>query len=392
MTDKNTNRSHDNLPPSRWRLYVIRRIDDDRLYVGITSRTLESRFRAHIYDAQRGGGARGRPGTLAHAMRSAVTAGLDPKSQFRPLTLRYFADTDAARRAEAMWIRKLRTSIPHGFNMMPGGSSVGSIANAKPLTVEHPIDGVTIYPTVSTAVAACNDRREKDGRARLPYGVVYARLAAGWSAEESLGYRPHLDGRSIRSDVRAKGRRFSTLQAASAATGVSIDTLRSRAHRARRAGLRRSDLGRDRRLAGSPRAARTRILLPHPLEPAAAAVNAAEFARLTDLPRATVLDRARRLRFIAIDPISSPRKKVLAALMQRTERRSVVELRVPDGRIFRGGIRAVIRMVLGNPRLKWRREELLGESAIRARLRTPRGSDIEWAFGFGSMQSDEEKT
>ena len=68
--------------PKVWRLYVICRRADMKLYIGITSRTVACRFRAHCADAMRNGGTRGRPGTITHAIREAIQAGIRPEHAF----------------------------------------------------------------------------------------------------------------------------------------------------------------------------------------------------------------------------------------------------------------------------------------------------------------------
>jgi hypothetical protein len=71
----------------------------------------------------------------------------------------------------------------------------------------------------------------------------------------------------------------------------------------------------------------------------------------------------------------------------------MLELSLPDGRVLRGGVRKLVRMVLDEPGLKWGRHEHLGASAIRARLRRLPGwrarapldpAHVQWAFGFRS--------
>ena len=63
-------------------VYAIRRRTDGKPYVGLTARHKEDRFRAHCADAMRNGGSRGQPGTITHAIREVISAGLDPREHF----------------------------------------------------------------------------------------------------------------------------------------------------------------------------------------------------------------------------------------------------------------------------------------------------------------------
>jgi len=373
-----------------WRIYYLRRREDGRGYVGVTCRTPPARFRGHCTDALRDGGMRGRPGTVTHALRETIRSGADPAVAFQILEVARYTEPEAARRAEANWIRVLGTAQPNGFNVMPGGASLGSIANAKPVAIRHPTRGRLSFPALSAAIALREQELKRAGRQVLSPSLVYWRVASGWKLEEALGYRPHADGRGLRQPLR-RGRRPCSLREAAATIGVTPDALRSRVHRARRAGLRRIDLAVDRRGRGAPRAARRPVRLPDPRRPEALPLNTTRFAAATGIPKATVIHRLTRLRAGGRDPEAMSRSELLAAIQQRTERRIIVELAAPDGPVLRGGVRELVRAVLGDPKLKWGRHEQLGASAIRARLRRlpgwrdrlpPDRDQVLWAFGF----------
>lgn len=375
-----------------WRLYRIKRREDGKAYIGVTCRDVGARFRAHCADALRDNGARGRPGTITNAIREAIRRGLDPATAFQVLELAYYTDPEATRRAEVNWIKVLGTAQPRGFNYMPGGASLGSVANAKPVELHHPIRGRLSLATISAAIVMRNAELAQEGRPKLLGSLVYWRIAAKWSLAEALGYNQRADGRGLRRrTVRCRGRRMRSLREASVATGVSAEALRSRVHRARRAGLRQADIARDRRRSGAKRAATILASLPDPRNSAAPALSTGQFAAATGLSKSTVIHRRARLRVIGQNPAMMPRHELLAFMNRRVERRIFVKLFLPDGRVLRGGVRELVRKVLGEPSLKWRRDEHIGASAIRARLRQLPGwrlrgfldpKHLLWAFGF----------
>jgi hypothetical protein len=134
--------------------------------------------------------------------------------------------------------------------------------------------------------------------------------------------------------------------------------------------------------------------LPHPTDAEAPHVSAAEFARLTGIPKATVTHRFNRVLAGDFgDPSQLQREQLLSLLTSEQERRIVIALPVPDGRTLRAGVRELIRYVLSSPSLLAVRKENLGMSAIRARLRrlqgwpsSLQGADVAWAFGFNPRQ------
>jgi hypothetical protein len=117
-------------------------------------------------------------------------------------------------------------------------------------------------------------------------------------------------------------------------------------------------------------------------------VDATTFARLTGVPKSTVLHRYHR--FVdRCDPAIRTRQEMWAALTRPTERRIMVTLDLPGRQQVSGGVRAVIRAILGNPALEQSRAERLSFSGIRARLRRvpgwpehPEPAALLRAFGF----------
>ena len=378
-------------PEEEWRIYCITRLADGRRYIGVTSRSVLKRFAAHCADARRKGEGRGRrPGTLTHALRQAIEEELDLARAFEVKELERCFGREDARHLERHWIEVLGAAQPMGFNKMPGGSSLGSVANALPVTLEHPTRGKLLLPTISAAVALRSSELVQAQQPRLDDGVVYARLATGWPINEALGYVPHVDGRALRAVMHVGGHDY-TAAAIAAALGVSPGAWRSRRHRARRGGLTRANLAVDRRRRGGARAVPVPVRLPNPRDMHGAPLTTTAFAAATGLPKATVIHRLAQLRAGGRNPAQMPRAEVLAALLRQTDRRVLIELAVPRGKILRGGVRAVIRQVLRDAALAGSRINALGMSAIRARLRSLPGwpnpsllhpTDLQWAFGF----------
>ena len=377
-----------------WLVYYIRRRADGRPYVGVTSRPLPVRIAAYDHTALLRPRL-GRPGTLVHAIRQAYADGLSFHDAFQVDILASTSSPEEARRLERHWIARLRTASPHGFNVMPGGASLGGPANAVPVVLEHPARGTLHYGSLLQAIADIDRERQNLGEPPLQPGAVYARRAMGWPVAEALGLTKHADGRRKRPLFRWHGRTYDTLHELALAEGLPIDAIRSKLYRARQAGCDAAeDAAPDRRLPGRRRTGgggcgrQPPLVLPHPLDPQADPVDAARFARLIGLPRATVLHRYHRLERER-DGSALTRGAVLAALTRRSDRRRIITLALPDGRRLSGGVREVIRAVLADAEVEQSRPERLGLSAIRARLRrlphwpgrlTP--TELLWAFGF----------
>ena len=337
-------------------------------YVGITEATISDRIRRHIYESRRDQPRD--PRGLLHQLRERVHSEQDFYEQFevRELTRTYSLAT--AGWLEQVWIDRIGSMAPHGYNLMPGGASVGGRGNAQTLMLH--IDGEEVaFTTIRAAVVHCNNRAVRLGAGLLRIGTVYARLVAGWSPEQACDLEPHDDGRSQRDPFVVDGRTYTSLAAASAATGVHMETLRSRLHRARRAGEQRPDIGRNRRRGGR----RPMLGLRHP--ETGEVVSARTYSRATGIPAATVLSRFHR----AGD--NDPR-----CLAVPVERRKQVGLRLPCGRVLTGGYRQTAARVVSDPDLQALRCEELSQAGIRARLKrmtTAQRSDpdfVYWACGM----------
>ena len=381
-------------------IYVIKRISDGRRYVGVTQRSLELRKRLHIYCARRRTQVP-RPGGLGEAILQAERSGLSAAVEFEIKLLETCTTPLEARRLEALWIERLRTRVPNGFNQQPGGATLGGPGNARPITLGPVGQTPRSFQSIMSALAVTNATREASGQKALRLPTVYARLQAGHAQRAAFGLTQRLDLRRKRAEpFRYRGRTHVSLHTVSSRKNIPIDTLRSRLHRARIAGIANADIGFDRRLPGSPRrndAGPGRLppmSLPHPTDAEAPPVSAAEFARLTGIPKATVTHRFNRVLAGDFgDPSQLQREQLLSLLTSEQERRIVIALPVPDGRTLRAGVRELIRYVLSSPSLLAVRKENLGMSAIRARLRRLQGwpssiqaADVAWAFGFNPRQ------
>lgn len=380
-----------------WTIYAIRRRRDGRTYVGVTKRDVAVRVAMHEFLARRHPECGG-PGSLAEAIREASKTNNRFDTVF---TVEELAKTSSKRRArelEKQWIDQLGTFRPGGFNIMPGGASLGGPANAVPITVHHPIRGRLRFASMMEAVADINRERSHDGQGPLELSIVYSRRSMEWSIEEALELAHHPDGRRRRAPFRWHGHIYESLAELSAAEGLPLATIRSRLQRAREAGCGPDhDAGSDRRAAGSHRVGGVGcgrlppLVLPHPQDPQAT-VNAREFAKLSGVPVASVLHRHRCLITAGRDPAGMAgmaREDVLAALTAVQDRRVVITLVLPDGRTLTDGVREVVAQVLTDPVIKFARDEWIGASAIRARLRRLPGwpgnltpDAIRWAFGF----------
>ncbi len=364
-----------------WIIYVVRQRGTDRCYVGLSSRSFEARIAAHLTVANRVQPVR--PDGLLQALRSMQRAGRRFADDFDARVVARTASADEAAEAECRWIDMLQCRAPRGYNLMPGGG-VGSVANAQPIAIQVEANVQEGFGSIHQAIAARNRNQVQLGQPIIEPSTVYARLAAGWSPEEALEFRPHQDGRGRREPFQVQGRTFSSLSEASAQTGIGIETLRSRLHRLTdetvMGGVR--DIGTDRRSARRG-GSLLRIIWPGTRE----VMTAEAVASRTGMAKSTVLHRWHRVRKANCGSHLSP-AALIKLLVARTDRRNHLELRLPDGRILTGGEREIVRQVLGNPALEPSRSTRLSEGGVRRRLRLLSAKDrrnpdrLRWAFGF----------
>ncbi len=319
-----------------WTIYTLTHLVDGRIYVGLTQRSLIQRTRSHIQQAKRD--RRIRKGGLMEVIQTTLVQGKTFAEAFQVEAVATAHSKAEAAALERAWVERLGSRYPRGLNGMPGGSSVGGAENARSLTVR--LVGVTHrFASIGEAITWSNGRLQAQGRPAVDVGTVYARLAMKWPPAQALGLAPHRDGRRQRVPFIMDGKSYCTLAEASAKSGICVDTLRSRLHRQRVAGVR-MDLSIDRRQALGPRGPRT--------------------------PR---------------QGLAEPRVP--------TDRRKLVVLTLPNGSRLIGGEREVIGKVLSDPQRESRRVEHLSASGIRRRLRLLESYDrlvgtaaVAWAFGF----------
>lgn len=368
----------------RYIIYALREHTSDKHYVGLTMRRLPQRISAHVSQARRDRPVR--DGGLMAALRRIDERGQSFDQAFESLVVAHAVGAEEARALECHWIAKLNARQPHGFNSMPGGSSVGGRDNAKTLTVALP-DGVSrTYASIQDAITERNCGLQLAGKPSLEPGTVYARFAQGWPAEEALGYQPHVDGRTRRPEFRLHGQTFSSLSAAAAATGIKLEALRSRLHRLRqRSDAEALDISLDRR---SCRSGTTDLSIPWPRT--GERLTAEQFAARTGVPKATVMHRWHRaLTQTAHDAAPLSPQQLFERLTYDTDRRKLVRLELSIGRIWTGGEREIVRRVLDDAALEASRACRLSASGIRRRLRQLTSEErrdqakLCVAFGFG---------
>lgn len=127
---------------------IVYRIDhksSGKCYVGITIQTLERRWQNHIEQAV--AGSVKDQDSLHEAIRRY---GPD---EFSVSAIDHGTTKKDIEKAERYWIKKLKTQIPNGFNIAPGGSSGGSTP------IETTVDG-KIFPSVKEAAEYVAKSRE----------------------------------------------------------------------------------------------------------------------------------------------------------------------------------------------------------------------------------------
>ena len=372
-----------------WIVYKLTERATGRVYVGITQRAMTARISAHLSQARRDRGVRAN-GLMA-ALQAMEARGDTFTATFDVVIVARAADAGEAAEQERKWITMLACRVPVGFNSMPGGG-VGGPANARELSVEVAPRAWRFFSSIYEAIGHRNRELRRAHAPLLDPGVVYARLSAGWSPEEALGYAAHVDGRGRRAAFLVDGQTFGTLREASRVTGMSVDTLRSRHHRQ----LRRSpasgplDIGSDRR-SGNGSADRESLAIVWP--ETGERLTAEAFAIRTGVPASTVIHRWHRARAVEAEQVARGEPPLSAAemadrLRAATDRRKPLDLILPDGRCWTGGERDLIRRVFANTPLKASRLERLSESGIRRRLRLlsdadRQRQDLVWrAFGL----------
>ncbi len=372
--------------PSRgpFTIYRVTERASGRQYVGLTCRSLPARSAAHVQQSRRPQNVH--LGGLLAAIRAAEAAGQTFSEAFQVEEIASAQTADEAKVLERAWIDRLKTMFPDGFNLMPGGSSIGGPGNAKPVSLVLEDGTRREWPAIGHAIADCNKERSLRGLPLIQPGSAYARFVAGWTVAEALGLSTHSDGRAFRTAVRVGTRECHTLRDASTLTGVSIAVLRSRAHRRR--GLSDADLAQDRHSSRRPKLFDSAIVWPTTGE----RLTASQFADRTCIPKATVIHRWHQAARLGLD--FDDTQEISNFLQTGQDRRKILSLHLPDGTVWKGGHRELARRVLAS---EWEpeRSRRLSEAGIRRRLRRlspdqlSDPSHVAWAFGFQSSGTDD---
>lgn len=366
-------------------IYALQERQTRRHYIGLTSRSLAQRITAHISQARRDKPVR--TGGLMEALRLAEASGKVFADCFDARIVARAADIETARMLERRWIAMLGSAKPKGYNDMPSGSSVGGESNARPLAVATESGRRQIYRSIHEAITDRNRFLRLAGRPILQPSTIYARLAEGWSPEEALGYVPRADGRSLRSLFQSDGVRYTAIRAAADVSGVPVGALRSRLHRSKQARTSDADIGdigTDRRSCPSDS---WDLAIPWP--GTGERLTAAVFASRSGVAKSTVIHRWHQIqRQLAQGCKRLTPAALYRGLTTRTDRRKLLRLVLPDGRVWTEGERELARRVLSDPRLEAARPCRLSESGIRRRVRMLTVRDradtalVATAFGF----------
>ena len=372
----------------RYIIYALREHASDRHYVGLSVRSLPQRISAHLSQARRDVAVR--DNGLMAALRRLEQCGQSFDQAFDSWVVAHAATVDEARSLECHWIAKLSARQPHGYNSMPGGASVGGRDNAKTVIIALPNGVSRTYASIQDAIIERNRDLQLAGKPRLEPGTVYARIAQGWPAEEALGCKPHFDGRARRAEFRLHSQTYTSLSAAAAATGISPETLRSRLHRLRQRGdVEALDISLDRR---SCRSETTDLSIPWPRT--GERLTADKFAARTGVPKATVMHRWHRaLTQTSHDAVLLSPQQLFERLTSDVDRRKLLRLELPDGRVWVGGEREIIPRVLDDAVLEASRACRLSASGVRRRLRLLMSEErrdpkkVAAAFGFSDVEA-----
>ena len=286
-------------------VYVIEELASGRSYVGLTRRPLHERIASHLAQARRRGHVR--PGGLMAALRLMHALRQKFVECFSVRALARARTADEARTLERDWVERLDCRTPFGFNSMPGGSSVGGIDNSKSITILRSDGLPQTYPSIRKAIDEINDERARNRQTKLEPRTIYARVAGGWKLEEAFEIERHQRPQGTRKPFALGDEVYTSLRAASEATGLLPATIRSRLQRAgRSSNLELQEVGRDRRARDKGPTARLHIPWPRSGE----LLTAAAFAARTGLPKATVIHRWHQWRtLVGPDESYSPEER-----------------------------------------------------------------------------------
>ncbi|MQW40774.1 hypothetical protein CN150_34930 [Sinorhizobium meliloti] len=133
------------------------------------------------------------PYSLGHAIRQELLADPENASRFSIRQLSIHESQTEMLADENIWIEKLGTMAPNGYDLMPGGRSAGGVGNS--LAMELFIDGaLRMFPSIKQAAHALAEAASIDAKKFAAW--VYFRLGKGWPIAEAFDLEPHEDGRT----------------------------------------------------------------------------------------------------------------------------------------------------------------------------------------------------
>ena len=253
------------------------------------------------------------------------------------------------REGEADWINQLGTMAPTGYNLMRGGSSVGSISNAKPCTIF--INGIlqnfVSFTEAAKAAAMVHGITGNDQVQRF-IGTAHVRRRNNWTLGEALGFEPREDGRST--EISRTARK----------AGELVDTARSREHRRKLRSERCDAIYRTK-------------ALPDPNDNSST-LPPKEVFKILCVSESTGRHRLRQIesKLHKMSPA-----QILSHISNKQDRTKPVSVVMPDGRVITKSVNELARC---------HEKDGLGYSAIKARLRklgpSPTNEDILVALGI----------
>jgi predicted GIY-YIG superfamily endonuclease len=325
-----------------------------KLYIGVTRRTLEKRLSAHFNESTRKKTRGLSTYSLGYAIRGHLT--LDKKEDilketFKIAELQTYSSVQDMLDGEAVWIDRLGTMAPQGYNVLRGGSSAGGPSNSKPCEIF--LGGsVQSFSSITAAVDAVVKLKGMDDEKEIEkfHGRVKARMnyksGSEWTFAAALELEP-------RDDLRV-----TELSRTAKAKNENLGTARSRDYRSKKAA----------QLANVQKVS----FIPDPANHNAT-VSIAKAAELLGVPVSTLRWRLDQIRTKIGNMTSAA---ILAHLAASQDREQQFQITLPSGELLRAGHNAVAQ------RFKRPGHSV---SAIKSRLRklgsAPNNDDLLIAIG-----------
>lgn len=233
-------------------LYRWRHLESGRIYIGVTTETLDERIRGHLREASEG---KLRKGGLHEVIaRDGVDA-------FEVTEIGRFSSIEDLQDAERKAIKHYNSLVPKGFNLDSGGKGVTARMlplsfrgkNYKNLTAlaaefRMPVKRLESRLRLGWSLDEAIDRKKNAfSRKSNPYGLtedlsiprlareygvdaklVYSRLHDGWSLEEALDRSKRSFRHARARSITVNGEVFRSTEAAAKHFGVSTSAWRKR--------------------------------------------------------------------------------------------------------------------------------------------------------------------